>query len=35
MKKQDILEARLSKEMRGSIKAENAHRALLWELLNG
>ncbi|QNI97993.1 hypothetical protein [Synechococcus sp. RS9902] len=35
MKKQDILEARLPKEMRESIEAENAHRALLRELLNG
>ena len=33
MKKQDILEARLPKEMRESIEAENAHRALLRELL--
>ena len=35
MKKQDILEARLPKEMRKIIEAENAHRALLRELLNG
>ena len=35
MKKQDILEARLPIEMRESIEAENAHRALLRELLNG
>ena len=35
MKKQDMLEARLPKEMRESIEAENAHRALLRELLNG
>lgn len=35
MKKQHILEARLPKEMRESIEAENAHRALLRELLNG
>ena len=35
MKKQDILEARLPKEMRETIEAENAHRALLRELLNG
>jgi hypothetical protein len=35
MKKQDILEARLPKEMRESIEAENSHRALLRELLNG
>ena len=35
MKKQYILEARLPKEMREGIEAENAHRALLWELLNG
>ena len=33
--KQDILEARLPKEMRERIEAENAHRALLRELLNG
>ena len=35
MKKQDILEARLPKEMRESIEAENSHRALLRQLLNG
>ena len=35
MKKQDILEARLPKEMRESIEADNAHRALLRELLKG
>jgi hypothetical protein len=35
MKKQDILEARLPKEMRESIEAENAHRALLRELHRG
>ena len=35
MKKQDILEARLPKEMRESIEAENTHRALLRELLKG
>ena len=35
LKKQDILEARLPKEMRENIEAENAHRALLQELLNG
>ena len=35
MKKQDILEARLPKEMRESIEAENAHRAILRELLKG
>ena len=35
MKKQDILEARLPKELRESIEAENAHRALLRELLKG
>ncbi|MCB4394727.1 hypothetical protein FZZ91_04220 [Synechococcus sp. HB1133] len=35
MKKQDILEARLPKEMRETIEAENAHRALLRQLLNG
>ena len=35
MKKQDILEARLPKEMRESVEAEKAHRALLRELLNG
>ena len=34
MNKQDILEARLPKEMRERIEAENAHRALLRELLN-
>ena len=34
MKQQDIIEARLPKEMRESIEAENAHRALLRELLN-
>ena len=34
MKKQDFLEARLPKEMRESIEAENSHRALLRELLN-
>ena len=35
LKKQDILEARLPKEMRETIEAENANRALLRELLNG
>ena len=35
MKKQDILEARLPKEMRKTIEAENSHRALLRQLLNG
>ena len=35
IKKQDILEARLPKEMRESIEAENSHRAFLRELLNG
>ncbi|QNJ02793.1 hypothetical protein [Synechococcus sp. PROS-U-1] len=35
MKKQDILEARLPKEMRETIEAENSHRALLRQLLNG
>ena len=35
MKKQTILEARLPKEMRESIEAENTHRALLRELLKG
>ena len=35
MKKQDILEARLPKEMRDTIEAENTHRALLRELLKG
>ena len=34
MKKQDILEARLPKEMRETIEAENSHRALLRQLLN-
>ena len=34
MKKQDILEARLPKEMRKTIEAENSHRALLRQLLN-
>ena len=34
MKKQDVLEARLPKEMRESIEAENSHRALLRDLLN-
>ena len=34
MKNQDILEARLPKEMRESIEAENSHRALLRVLLN-
>ena len=34
IKKQDILETRLPKEMRESIEAENSHRALLRELLN-
>lgn len=35
MKKQDILEARLPKEMRESIEAEISHRALLRQLFNG
>ena len=35
MKKQAILEARLPKQLRESIEAENAHRALLRELLKG
>ena len=35
MKKQVILEARLPKEMRENIEAENSHRVLLRELLNG
>ena len=35
MKKQDILEARLPKEMRETFEAENSHRALLRQLLNG
>ena len=35
MKKQDILEARLPKEMRETIEAENSHRVLLRQLLNG
>ena len=35
IKKQDILEARLPKEMRETIEAENSHRALLRQLLNG
>ena len=35
LKKQDILEARLPQEMRETIEAENANRALLRELLNG
>ena len=35
MKKQDILEARLPKEMRESIEAEHSRRALRRELLNG
>ena len=34
MKKQDILEARLPKEMRESIEAEKSHRSLLRQLLN-
>ena len=34
MKKQDILEARLPKEMRETIEAEKSHRALLRQLLN-
>ena len=35
MKKQDILEARLPKEMRDTIEAEKSNRALLRQLLNG
>ena len=35
MKKQDILEARLPKEMRETIEAEKSHRSLLRQLLNG
>ena len=35
MKKQDILEARLPKEMRQTIEAEKSNRALLRQLLNG
>ena len=35
MKKQEILEAPLPKEKRESIEAENSHRALLRQLLNG
>ena len=34
MKKQDILEARLPKEMRETIEAEKSHRFLLRQLLN-
>ena len=34
MKKQDILETRLPKEMRESIEAEKSHRSLLRQLLN-
>ena len=35
LKKQDILEARLPKEMRDTIEAEKSNRALLRQLLNG
>ena len=35
MKKQDILEARLPKEIRETIEAEKSHRSLLRQLLNG
>ena len=35
LKKQDILEARLPKEMREAIEAEKSNRALLRELLSG
>ena len=35
LKKQDILEARLPKEMRETIEAEKSNRALLRQLLNG
>ena len=35
LKKQDILEARLPKEMRQTIEAEKSNRALLRQLLNG
>ena len=35
LKKQDILEARLPKEMREMIEAEKSNRALLRQLLNG
>ena len=35
LKKQDVLEARLPKEMRETIEAEKSNRALLRELLNG
>ena len=34
LKKQDILEARLPKEMRETIEAEKSNRALLRQLLN-
>ena len=35
LKKQDILEARLPKDMREAIEAEKSNRALLRQLLNG
>ena len=35
LKKQDILEARLPKDMRETIEAEKSNRALLRQLLNG
>ena len=35
LKKQDILEARLPKEMRETIEAEKSNRARLRQLLNG
>ena len=35
LKKQDILEARLPKEMRETIEDEKSNRALLRQLLNG
>ena len=35
MKKQDILEAQLPKEMRDITEAEKAHRSFLRQLLNG
>ena len=35
LKKQDILEARLPKEMREAIEAEKTNRTLLRQLLNG
>ena len=35
LKKQDVLEARLPKEMRETIEAQKSNRALLRELLYG